>query len=707
MRRYKAFISYSWADQEWARWLHHALETYRAPKGVADGQTLHPIFKDREEEAAGGNIGDAIEAALAASDYLIVICSPRAAASPWVNREIAWFKTHKDKGRILALIVDGEPGASRIPGKAALECFPKALTHGVTDALQPTDDMAGEPLAADARPEGDGKRGARLKLAAALLGVGLDDLVRRDERRRTIRRRAAMGTLAALAAILGASTLFAFNQRNEALKAQKLARAAQVDAEFQRDEAQSLVEFMLTDLRKRLDAVGRLDVLDAVAERLNESYAKQDLSKLDADALGRRARVQLLLGEIDNTRGNLDAALAQYKEAAASTGELLKRNPGKAQQIYDHAQAIFWVGYIAWQRGDADEAKRYFTQYKDYADQLVAIDPDNEDWLAEVEYANSNLGTLAMEQGSAAEAASYFRAALTLASEFAAKHPDDVEKVIGLGQSYAWLADALLRQAKISEARDLRTMELAIYRDWRVNHPLDETIKKATAVALQRFSQIDIAAGDLDSALAHARAAANLAEDLHKSNPESAESLDRAAIALATLGEINFHRGRIEDAEQSITKATSYANQLIARNDAVTLWTGYTLSQPELTLARIESSGKRNADAIQLLNKITARNRRLIDSGARDPSIIRIYCMALAELSRQSGNSSAGWREISTVLASDIPRLLPESKSLLAEALLRTGSNRRAHEIVSELYNAGYRHPDFVALIAAFPELQR
>lgn len=59
--RYKAFVSYSWADAEWGKWLLQAIETYRTPaaligKAGASGPVparLHPLFKDREEEAAG------------------------------------------------------------------------------------------------------------------------------------------------------------------------------------------------------------------------------------------------------------------------------------------------------------------------------------------------------------------------------------------------------------------------------------------------------------------------------------------------------------------------------------------------------------------------------------------------------------------------------------------------------------------------------
>lgn len=53
--RYKAFVSYSWADAEWGKWLLQAIETYRTPaaligKAGASGPVparLHPLFKDR------------------------------------------------------------------------------------------------------------------------------------------------------------------------------------------------------------------------------------------------------------------------------------------------------------------------------------------------------------------------------------------------------------------------------------------------------------------------------------------------------------------------------------------------------------------------------------------------------------------------------------------------------------------------------------
>ena len=304
-RHYKAFISYSWSDKEWGAWLHRTLELYRTPKQLVGAETplgpaparLHPIFKDREEEAAGHGIGAAIEEAMGASEFLIVLCSPRSAKSKWVNREVAWFKTHKSKERILALVVDGEPGASLSQTATGEECFPATLLYKVDENLQPTQELEDVPLAADARKEGDGKRIAKLKLAAALLGVGLDDLVKRDDRRRAARRRWAMSGMAASMMVLSGLTVFAFQQRDAARAAQSLAEIAQAEAEFERDEAFDLIEFMITDFQKPLAAVGRLDIFEKVGERLKTSFEKRDLAKLEADALGQQARVNLLLGK--------------------------------------------------------------------------------------------------------------------------------------------------------------------------------------------------------------------------------------------------------------------------------------------------------------------------------------------------------------------------------------------------------------------------
>src|SRR5262249_32299957 len=113
---YWAFISYSQKDGRWADWLERGLETYRIPRRLqdvgADGsirRRLFPLYRDLDEQEASGDLGAAIRKHLERSQYLIVICSPRAAQSNWVNEEVKFFQSLGRHSNILCLIADGEP----------------------------------------------------------------------------------------------------------------------------------------------------------------------------------------------------------------------------------------------------------------------------------------------------------------------------------------------------------------------------------------------------------------------------------------------------------------------------------------------------------------------------------------------------------------------------------------------------------------------
>src|SRR5437868_7304878 len=189
--RYYAFLSYSHKDKELADWLHRELERFRVPSARAGKLTangvvprgLTPIFRDEQDLSSGGDLAEEIKAALAASQFLVVLCSPTAAKSRWTNQEIESFKRTRPEGCVLAAVVAGEPFASDMPGHEDEECFPPALRYKYDRRGHQTAKRA-EPLAADFRESAGGQRLAFLKLVAGMLGVGLDELVKREATRR-------------------------------------------------------------------------------------------------------------------------------------------------------------------------------------------------------------------------------------------------------------------------------------------------------------------------------------------------------------------------------------------------------------------------------------------------------------------------------------------------------------------------------------------
>lgn len=549
--RFRAFISYAHADARVAAWLHRGLERYRVPPRLRSGagDRLYPIFRDREEFAASTDLQAGIVDALGRSDALIVVCSPRSARSRWVDEEVRTFRALAPDRPVLALIADGEPFASELPGQEDAECFPPALRRaaGVPD-----------PIAADLRPHGDGPRLAKLKLIAGLLGAPLAELTRRDEARRQRRLLAAAAVAALLIAVLGVMLAVALRTQRE--------------AERQRAQAEGLVEYMIGDLREQLEPIGRLSVMDSLGARALGYYRAQGNRSLDPDSLGRRARVLHLIGEIQNQRGNLDTALADFEAAAASTGELLRRTPGDGRRVYDHAQSVYWVGYIAWERGDPAKARANLTAYRDLTEALVRIDPNNEDWRAERGYGANNLGTLDLNEGRAREAKAAFTRALGIKRALLAADPRDDERRLSLGQALAWLADADEQLGDVAAAEALRAEEVRLYATMLAGAPEAAPARLALCNAERALSQLARAHGDPAAARLHAERAVSLSQALVRLDRSNMDWHNAAAAALVDLGEARLSAGDRQNAAASAEAALADYAALLARDGAVDAW---------------------------------------------------------------------------------------------------------------------------------------
>lgn len=634
-------------------------------------------LRDREDLPASSDLAASVKAALNASDALIVVCSPDSAQSRWVNAEIALFKAKGNAERVFALIVGGEPFASDTSGREAEECLPLALRRYVgADGL--VSEQPAEPMAADLRQQRDGRRLARSKIVAGLLGIPLDMLIRREHARRQ-RGWAGLAAASLLGMIgMGALALEASNARDAA-------RARRADAE-------QLVGFMLGDLRKRLDAVGRLDVLDAVGAQTMRYYARQDVKALEPDELAQRARALQMVGELRSARGDFTRAGAAFEQAAATTGELRARDPQNGQRVFDHAQSVFWVGSVAMQRGDRATEGRAFATYADLADKLVAIDPKRDEWQAEVASSRSNLGTMEMEDRRVDAAVGDFRRAVAVGAVLTARHRENVDWRSNYADSIAWLADAERFRGHLNAATDARLRELAVFRALVQVDPQDYPSQQSLAWTDHALGDLAMDRGDLKGAIASYDQADRIMERLLRTEPGNVDSLQRAATIDLDLAQAYAATGDVAGADERLGRARQFAQRLLERDRTVPRWRELRakteLIAAEFALARGDhrSAAWLSTSASEDLDLVAPRSRLTADA-----TFWRARERALR--ARLGIGGSDGWRAVVAAFNAPSARLRLDETCLLRDAYVNLGRTDEAAALTRHLEESGYLRP--------------
>jgi tetratricopeptide (TPR) repeat protein len=685
--RYYAFLSYSHKDKELADWLHRELEKFRVPAALAGKLTatgvvprrLTPIFRDQHDLSAGDDLAVEIEAALAASQFLVVLCSPTAAKSRWTNLEVESFKRTRPEGCVLAAVVAGEPFASDIPGREDEECFPPALRFKYDRRGHRTAKRA-EPLAADFRDGGEGRRLAFLKLVAGMLGVGLDELVQRAQTRR--QRRLAILAAASLGGMAVTSTLAV-----TAIQARDSARE-------QRRQAETLIEFMVGDLRDKLEPIGKLDVLDGVGSRVLAYYSKQDTSQLSDDALVQRSQALNLMAEVAYDRGNFAEAENLYQQAAAGTAEAVRRSPNDAKRLYVHAQNIFSIGEVARFAGRPAQAEAAYREYKRIADQMAALEPDNLKYRMEVLYGEEDIGISLLNERRFAEASRHFEDTVRPIGSLASLYPADATYHQEYATALAWVADAQRAQGNLENAISARERQVSSLNELLAAAP-NSGVQARIGWAHAGLGTLLVERGDSDRSLTEFKAAVDQADDLISIEPKNADWKSLGAASRLQLARALLATGQQAQAAQQTVAACALVAALPATYSASL---GRRLRTNCLSMrARLALASRAAPQAILFAQQALASAR---SEHNEDPSsdLYRVASMQrlLGDARQASGNPEGArqdWSAGISVLPENVAER-PWEMNERAGLLRRLGRADEAAPISARLSAIGYRGAD-------------
>ena len=473
------------------------------------------------------------------------------------------------------------------------------------------------------------------------------------------------------------------------------------EAQAQRVQAEGLVEYMIGDLRKKLQPVGRLDILDGVGLKALDYYASQNLDRLDADSLGRRARALHMIGDLAQQRGKLEEAVRDFQQAADTTSRLLKAHPNDPQRIFDQSQSEFWVGYTQWYRGHLREAEAPFQRYLDMAQRMNKAKPGDHGWQLEDVFAKTAVGTVLTELDRAEEALPLQAQARAEIAQLARSHPEDA---VSYGNTIGWEAITFAALGRLEDAIQADKDKIAA----AMSAPnADKDINAQFLVANAHY---EIASWERDLGhMADAKATASRALDelqaLNKREPANVNYITEIVDAHVLLCALLADEGDRPGARQQLQVASEGLASLLKRPIPKRTWrirsVGY-VAELQSTLAD-EESERIAADAASL-DYLADVRRYQADGGeltAQEQPVVARIELARGDLlarSHQDKQARELWLDAASRMRPSAERRNPAAMTLLGQLDLRLGRAQDARAWADRVLGTTYRHPAFADL---------
>ena len=551
--KYRAFLSYSRQDDQVADWLHRRLDKFKTPKPLIGVQgslgdvpsKLHPVYRDRTDASGGGSLAARIEEALQNSRTLIVLCSPAAAASRWVDQEVRFFLGHADKSRIFPVIAPHLSDSSNYEE----EFFPPSLRgHDLTAV-----DLR-EITVANGQVVGDGKSVGRLKLIAGVLGLPLDQLVRR-ERRRQRRTVFALSVVAVVFSLLLAGTISALlwaNSTNQKLQDAFVRVGTSVEDRIDRLESRQINgEVSVRDAKLEIEIA---------SEIANAGFR---LAPANARLKIQEAKLKTRLAEFLPSVGDHQGASIAANEAV-SIIEGLKGEIGENTYRNNLHSALWYLADIQRKSGDFDEAIKSLDRMETLALAALNRRPEDADAERNLVIINWQYASIFESVGKLDDARRRLKTAIDISNKLLANEDTDPLLIADLA-SYYFLDARLARSQQLNdEAAASYKLAIASGRRYLERYPEDNRIQFEFATSLSGYVKFALSIGDLDQANKIQNEVLDVVQRLLQDDPDNVEYQSLKSFAQVDLGKIYFQKKEFDKSIEVLTSAKQEIKSIAA-----------------------------------------------------------------------------------------------------------------------------------------------
>ncbi|MDN3640282.1 winged helix-turn-helix domain-containing protein [Simiduia curdlanivorans] len=311
-----------------------------------------------------------------------------------------------------------------------------------------------------------------------------------------------------------ALTLLAGFMTYQSIQAQNLAQQ-------KRAEAESLLGFMVGDFADKLRSVGRMDLLDGISNKALEYFSRNVDEGLSFEARFQHAQTLAAMGEVAQSRNNIDEARQAFAQANRVAKALLMQHPSNSELLTLVGANAFWLGQIAYNQHQWDEARSHLEDYLAYSLQLFELAPDSVDALREVFYAHSSLGALEVNKHRYVAAKKSFDRALSLSAKLLSLQPKDPQTIADHSDTLSWLRRISLAQGDIAQAKTYIEDIFTLLDQPDIQNSYNFNSRNDLVIALRNYSRLLKWQGDREAARLYAERAYKLAHVIALEDPKN------------------------------------------------------------------------------------------------------------------------------------------------------------------------------------------
>ena len=231
-----------------------------------------------------------------------------------------------------------------------------------------------------------------------------------DENLRKRQRNLWRGFVSALMLVAGVAVWQAISATQAETKAQQ----QQARADTARQQAEGVINFMVFDLRDKLEPIGRLDIMRDVQERVSTYYDNSGEAKRNPRHLWQRAVNLIGRGGTLSAQGDLQGAELLYREANQFMQQRADGDPSNAGWQRDLSVSLNKVGDILKAQGKLEEAKAVFEKSMAVAEELASSDPSNAGWQTDLVVSHVKIMAIAQLLDELGSARQHGQAALAI-----------------------------------------------------------------------------------------------------------------------------------------------------------------------------------------------------------------------------------------------------------------------------------------------------